>query len=105
MPPEGNPYGIPGGVLFFAEDSRRPARAPAGEPWYGTRRERDDSRRGRTPVSLGTATPGGGFPVYGEAVAAILNEVDPTLNVRSRNTKGSTENVPLLEAGGGNVGM
>jgi hypothetical protein len=50
-------------------------------------------------VSLGTATPGGGFPVYGEAVAATINEVDPTLDVRPRNTKGSSENVPLLEAG------
>ena len=48
---------------------------------------------------LGTATPGGGFPIYGDAVAATLNEVDPALDVTTRNTKGSTENVPLLEAG------
>jgi TRAP transporter TAXI family solute receptor len=50
-------------------------------------------------VVLGTATPGGGFPVYGDAVAATLNEVEPGLGVVTRNTKGSTENVPLLEAG------
>jgi uncharacterized protein len=50
-------------------------------------------------VVLGTATPGGGFPVYGDAVAATLNEIDPTLGVVTRNTRGSTENVPLLEAG------
>jgi uncharacterized protein len=50
-------------------------------------------------IVLGTATPGGGFPVYGDAVTATLNEVDPTLRVSTRNTKGSTENVPLLEAG------
>jgi TRAP transporter TAXI family solute receptor len=50
-------------------------------------------------IVLGTATPGGGFPVYGDAVAATLNEVDPSLGVTTRNTKGSTENVPLLEAG------
>jgi len=50
-------------------------------------------------VVLGTATPGGGFPVYGDAVAATLNEVDPSLGVVTRNTKGSTENVPLLESG------
>jgi TRAP transporter TAXI family solute receptor len=50
-------------------------------------------------VTLGTATPGGGFPVYGDALAQVINEVDPTLEVRTRNTKGSTENVPLLEAG------
>jgi TRAP transporter TAXI family solute receptor len=50
-------------------------------------------------IVLGTATPGGGFPVYGDAVAATLNEVDPSLDVVTRNTKGSTENVPLLESG------
>jgi TRAP transporter TAXI family solute receptor len=54
---------------------------------------------GRTAVTLGTATPGGGFPVYGQAVADTINEVDPTLEVRPRNTKGSTENVPRLESG------
>lgn len=54
---------------------------------------------GRTAVTLGTATPGGGFPVYGQAVADTINEVDATLEVRPRNTKGSTENVPRLEAG------
>jgi TRAP transporter TAXI family solute receptor len=50
-------------------------------------------------IVLGTATPGGGFPVYGDALAATLNEVDAALAVVTRNTKGSTENVPLLEAG------
>src|SRR3989440_3764922 len=53
----------------------------------------------KTVVVLGTATPGGGFPVYGAAVADIINETAPTLAVQTRNTKGSTENVPLLEAG------
>ena len=54
---------------------------------------------GKTVVSLGTATPGGGFPVYGDAAAATINETDPTLEVVPQNTKGSAENVPLLEAG------
>jgi TRAP transporter TAXI family solute receptor len=53
----------------------------------------------KTTVLHGTATPGGGFPVYGDAFAATLNEMDPTLSVEPKNTKGSTENVPLLEAG------
>ena len=57
------------------------------------------SAQERTVVGLGTATPGGGFPVYGAAVAETVNETDPTLSVEPRNTKGSTENVPLLEAG------
>jgi TRAP transporter TAXI family solute receptor len=52
-----------------------------------------------TPVSLGTATPGGGFPVYGAALAETINDTDPSLAITPRNTKGSTENVPLLEAG------
>jgi len=50
-------------------------------------------------VVLGTATAGGGFPIYGDAVAATLTEIDPSLGVVTRNTKGSTENVPLLETG------
>ena len=53
-----------------------------------------------TRVSLGTATPGGGFPVYGQAFAQTINETDPSLLVEPRNTKGTTENIPLLEAGG-----
>ena len=48
---------------------------------------------------LGTATPGGGFPVYGDAFAEMVNAQEPALRVQTRNTKGSTENVPLLEAG------
>jgi len=52
-----------------------------------------------TTIVLGTATPGGGFPLYGGAFADTINETDPSLNVEPRNTKGSTENIPLLEAG------
>ncbi|MDX2203283.1 MAG: TAXI family TRAP transporter solute-binding subunit [Hyphomicrobiaceae bacterium] len=51
-----------------------------------------------TTVTLGTATPGGGFPVYGEAFAAVVNARAGGLRVVATNTKGSTENVPLLEA-------
>jgi len=47
---------------------------------------------------LGTATPGGGFPVYGAAFAETLNAQEPKLRIEPRNTKGSTENVPMLEA-------
>jgi hypothetical protein len=53
----------------------------------------------RTVVALGTATPGGGFPLYGGAFAEVINAEDATLHVQPRTTKGSTENVPLLEAG------
>jgi len=50
-------------------------------------------------VILGTATPGGGFPLYGCAFADTVNATDATLSIEPRNTKGSTENIPLLEAG------
>src|SRR6202045_2218833 len=53
----------------------------------------------KTTISLGTATPGGGFPLYGSAFAQAVNDADPTLAIEPRNTKGSYENIPLLEAG------
>src|SRR4051794_28411236 len=53
----------------------------------------------KTTIVLGTATPGGGFPLYGNALAEIVNETDPTLAIEPRNTKGSNENIPLLEQG------
>ncbi|HTW53430.1 MAG TPA: TAXI family TRAP transporter solute-binding subunit [Stellaceae bacterium] len=57
------------------------------------------------PVTLATATPGGGFPLYGGVVAEVINAVDPSLQVECRNTKGSTENVPLLERGEIDLGL
>src|SRR5258707_3955551 len=50
-------------------------------------------------ISWGTATPGGGFPLYGNAFAEVINEADPSLSIEPRNTKGSNETIPLLEAG------
>ncbi|MDO8397189.1 MAG: TAXI family TRAP transporter solute-binding subunit [Bradyrhizobium sp.] len=50
-------------------------------------------------ISLGTATPGGGFSVYGSAFAEVINGADATLSIEPRNTRGSSENIPLLEAG------
>jgi uncharacterized protein len=52
----------------------------------------------KTTISLGTATKGGGFPPYGDAFAAAIAEADPTLSIEPRNTKGSSENIPMLEA-------
>jgi len=47
---------------------------------------------------FGTATPGGGFPAYGWPYAEALNAADDALAIEPINTKGSTENLPLLEA-------
>jgi len=52
-----------------------------------------------TRVTLATATPGGGFPFFGNNAAAVINETDKSLNVVTQNTKGSTENIGLLNEG------
>jgi TRAP transporter TAXI family solute receptor len=52
-----------------------------------------------TTISLGTATPGGGFPLYGNAFAEVMNAADSALTIAPRNTRGSNENIPLLEKG------
>src|SRR6266851_3055892 len=61
--------------------------------------EEGDKAIQKTTISLGTATPGGGFPLYGNAFAEVMNAADPSLAIEPRNTKGSNENIPLLEAG------
>jgi TRAP transporter TAXI family solute receptor len=50
----------------------------------------------QTHVTLATATPGGGFPFFGDNAAAVINETDKSLNVETKNTKGSAENIGLL---------
>ena len=52
-----------------------------------------------TRVTLATATPGGGFPFFGDNAAAVINETDKSLHLVTRNTKGSTENIGLLNEG------
>ena len=59
----------------------------------------------KTVVVLGTATPGGGFPLYGAAYSSTINEMDPTLSIEPKNTRGSTENIPLIESGGIHIGQ
>src|SRR5262245_59880030 len=58
-----------------------------------------DSTVGVSSIVLGTATPGGGFPAYGAAFADAVHGQEPRLRIETRNTKGSAENVPLLETG------
>ncbi len=53
----------------------------------------------QTRVVLGTATAGGGFELYGAALAAVVNDTDASLRIEPRATKGSSENLTLLAAG------
>src|SRR3979490_486632 len=52
----------------------------------------------KTTITLAPAPPGGGFPLYGNNFAEAINAADPALSIEPRNTKGSNENIPLLEA-------
>lgn len=56
-------------------------------------------------VRLATATPGGGFELFGRHAADVVNEADPGLAVVAVNTKGSTENVQLLARGDFDIGL
>jgi len=59
----------------------------------------------KTRIVMGTATPGGGFPAYGDPYAQILNETDATLAIETVNTKGSNENVVRLDDGTLDLGL
>jgi len=61
--------------------------------------QQEDKPIPQTRITLGTATPGGGFPLYGNTFAEVLNAADQSLSIEPRNTKGSNENIPLLEKG------
>src|SRR5438876_11963291 len=63
------------------------------------------SAQEKTTVILGTATPGGGFQIYGAAYSAVLNEMDTTLAIEQRGSKGRTENAPLLAQGMPDIGL
>src|SRR5262249_50892123 len=63
------------------------------------------SATARTVVTLAPATAGGGSPVFGQACADAIHAADPSLEIQQRNTKGSTENVPLLERGEVDLGL
>ena len=59
----------------------------------------------RIDLVLGTATAGGGFEVYGKALAQTVTAVDPQLVVEPRNTAGSVENLALLKSGALDLGL
>jgi len=56
-------------------------------------------------VVLGTATKGGGFQLFGENLAAVINTTDNSLQVEAIATRGSKQNLPYLEAGKIDIGL
>jgi TRAP transporter TAXI family solute receptor len=58
-----------------------------------------------TRISWATATKGGGFQLFGEHVAEVINATDGRLEVEAIATKGSRHNLTLLEAREVDVGQ
>lgn len=52
-----------------------------------------------TKLVLGTATKGGGFQLFGQNLAEVINTADPSLQVEAIATRGSKQNLPFLEDG------
>ena len=63
------------------------------------------AERNPTQVVLGTATKGGGFQLFGQNLAEVINTTDRSLKVEEMPTKGSKQNVPFLEEGKIDVGQ
>lgn len=58
-----------------------------------------------TKVVLGTATKGGGFQLFGQNLAEVINDTDPSLQVDELATRGSKQNLPFLEEGKIDIGL
>ena len=58
-----------------------------------------------TQVVLGTATPGGGFQLFGQHMAEVINGIEPSLQVEVIPTRGSLQNIDLLETGRIDIGL
>ncbi|KDR25631.1 TAXI family TRAP transporter solute-binding subunit [Caballeronia grimmiae] len=59
----------------------------------------------KTRLLLGTSPPGGGFTPFGDALAATVNERDDAVAIEPVFTKGTTENIPMLESGRLSLGL
>jgi len=62
-------------------------------------------RAQQVKLRLGTAEEGGAFVPYAAALIDLLKSIDPILEVRAVPTKGSGDNVPMLEAGDLDLGL
>ena len=58
-----------------------------------------------TKVVLGTATKGGGFQLFGDTLAAVVNATDASLRIEPIATRGSKQNLTYLEEGKIDIGL
>ncbi|SDA22312.1 hypothetical protein SAMN02799622_02898 [Methylobacterium sp. UNC378MF] len=87
------------------DPSRRPTRRIALLAAVGLLLARPARSAETVRVVLATATPGGGFPAFGEAFSAAITATDPALTIERRATGGSAENIGLLRAGRVDLGL
>ena len=64
-----------------------------------------DAAAAPTRVSVGTAAEGGAFVLYGGAFVDALKSVEPSLEMREHATRGTLDNVPMLERGELDIGF
>lgn len=64
-----------------------------------------DAAAQSTGLKLGTGSEGGGFVTYASAFVDAVKLANPKIGVRPVPTRGSGENVPLLEAGTIDIGL
>lgn len=57
------------------------------------------------PITLGTATRGGGFQLFGQNLAEVINSVQDKVQIRELTTRGSKQNIPFLEQGKIDIGL
>jgi TRAP transporter TAXI family solute receptor len=63
------------------------------------------ARAQQTSLKFATAAEGGGFVVYAGAFTDAIKWANPSIGIKPLSTRGSVENVPLLEDGKVDIGM
>lgn len=86
-----NPQSPPRRDAALAGRSRRASSAGAGEPVASLR--------------LGTATPGDGFQLFGQHLAEAIDASDADLRILPVATRGSAQNLSLLQSGEVDLGL
>jgi TRAP transporter TAXI family solute receptor len=56
-------------------------------------------------ILLGSGSEGGGFRVYAQAFTDALRSVDPTFEIKVTGTRGTPQNVEMMEAGDLDIGL
>ncbi len=64
-----------------------------------------DANSKHTRIILGTATKGGGFQLYGEHLAAVINNANSGFQIEAIATRGSKHNLAMLEEAKIDIGL